>query len=203
MQGVSKGCNGLATLPSSLRVALDAVVWAMIQPQWIDNTMVNKPTKELMMDEAQLKTYLAERVREFGEKWNEIENDIRQRHQEEDKTLREKYPGDAYHFQSGTDWFSSFGERIAPLFDEYCTDKHRVYGGKGARSFGFPTKFAGIEDPVLISVELKTGGTTMVVTQTAFEDQYLVVVLKKAGEWRIDSYKARRYGDEKWDNKIL
>lgn len=35
-------------------------------------------------------------------------------------------------------------------------------------------------------------------TNTHFEDEYLFIVLKKADEWRIDSYKNRRYGNEKW-----
>ena len=41
------------------------------------------------------------------------------------------------------------------MFDEYCTDKKRVYGGKNIRSFGFPVKFHGIENPTETDVILK------------------------------------------------
>ncbi|SQI44113.1 Uncharacterised protein [Leminorella richardii] len=157
------------------------------------------------MDEAALKAYLVERVRAFGETWNEIENDIRTRSEEEDKSLRKQYPGVEYHYAPRTDWFTPFGDRIAPLFDEYCTDKRRVYGGKSPKSFGFPSKFAGIESLLDAQVELKTKSRAEVYikTQTDFQDEYLFVMLKKAGEWRIDSYKGRRYGSENWRSQIL
>lgn len=157
------------------------------------------------MDEISLKSYLALRVSEFGASWNSTERDIYARHQQEDETLRQTHPGDEYHYVAGTDWFERFGERIEPLFDHYCTDKRRVYGGKGPRSFGFPSKFNGIENPTDISVEIKTKSRAevFVKTQTSFQDEYLFVMLKKAGEWRIDSYKSRRYGGESWDSRIL
>lgn len=157
------------------------------------------------MDEAALKMHLVGRVRAFGEKWNLIENDIYTRSREEEQSLRAQYPGIEYHFASRSDWFTPFGERTAPLFDEYCTDKRRVYGGKNPGSFGFPSKFNGIDDPLDVNVEIKTKSRAEVYikTPTQFKDEYLFVMLKKAGEWRIDSYKQRRYGHEKWDSAIL
>ncbi|GKX57135.1 hypothetical protein SOASR030_32470 [Leminorella grimontii] len=157
------------------------------------------------MDEAVLKTYLAERVRAFGEKWNLIENDIHTQSREEDSALREQYPGIEYHYAPRTNWFAPFGERTSPLFDEFCTDKRRVYGGKNPKSFGFPSKFNGIEDPLEVNVEIKTKSRAEVYvkTQSQFKDEYLFIMLKKAGEWRIDSYKNRRYGNEKWSSSIL
>ncbi|MBC3952033.1 MULTISPECIES: NTF2 fold immunity protein [Pseudomonas] len=157
------------------------------------------------MDEASLKSHLALRVSEFGAKWNEIERDVYAGHEKEDDELQETCPGIEYHYAARTDWFAIFGERTAPLFDDYCTDKRRVYGGKGPGSFGFPAKFNGVESPTEVLVEIKTKSRAEVVikTETNFQDEYLFVMLKKAGEWKIDSYKARRYGNEKWDSRIL
>ncbi|WP_347876976.1 NTF2 fold immunity protein [Pseudomonas graminis] len=157
------------------------------------------------MDEISLKSHLAMRVSEFGARWNSIESDIYAKHKEEDEALRQTYPGDEYHYVAGTDWFEIFGERIEPLFDHYCTDKRRVYGGKGPRSFGFPSKFNGVENPTetLVEIKTKTRAEVLVKTQTRFQDEYLFVFLKKTGEWKIDSYKSRRYGGEVWDSRIL
>ena len=158
------------------------------------------------MDEASLKSHLALHVSEFGAKWNSIERDIYAGSKKEDGELRQKYPGIEYHYAEGrTDWFAIFGERTAPLFDDYCTDKRRVYGGKNPGSFGFPAKFNGVESPTGVLVEIKTKSRAEVVikTETSFQDEYLFVMLKKAGEWKIDSYKSRRYGNEKWDSRIL
>ncbi|MET3052364.1 NTF2 fold immunity protein [Pseudomonas alkylphenolica] len=153
----------------------------------------------------ELTMYLAERVRCFAQRWNKIEQDIRDASQREEALLREQYSGDEYHFVSRTDWFEKMAIQITPLFDAFCTDKQRVYGGKSPKSFGFPAKFNGIESPAELRVELKTKtrAEVYVKTSTSFEDEYLFVVLKKAGEWKIDGYKNRRYGDEKWAAKIL
>ncbi|EAH0358306.1 hypothetical protein D3H00_13905, partial [Listeria monocytogenes] len=40
-------------------------------------------------------------------------------------------------------------------------------------------------------------------TKTNFDDEYLFVLLRKADEWKIDSYKNKRYRSEKWQNKLL
>ncbi|MFV0594124.1 NTF2 fold immunity protein [Shewanella sp.] len=87
-----------------------------------------------------------------------------------------------------------------PLFDGFCTDKPRVYGGKVRNCFGFPSKFNGCDHPLELQVSFKNKNRAEIYikTNTPFEDEYLFIVLKKADEWRIDSYKNRRYGNEKW-----
>lgn len=66
-------------------------------------------------------------------------------------------------------------------------------------------KFNGVEDSVETSVELKNKNRAEVYikTKTNFDDEYLFVLLRKADEWKIDSYKNKRYRSEKWQNKLL
>lgn len=157
------------------------------------------------MDERDLKAHLLGRVLEYGGGWNAVERDIYEKFQQEDEELRQKYPGGEYNYAQRTDWFALFAERISPLFDACCTDKKRVYGGKSSRSFGFPAKFAGIEQPAATEVTLKTKSRAEVhvTTETDMEDEYLFVLLKKGNAWKIDSYKGRTRGDEKWQNMLL
>jgi hypothetical protein len=80
-----------------------------------------------------------------------------------------------------------------------------VYGGKNTHSFGWPVNFNGMDNPIETDVVFKNKNRAEIYfkTETKFNDEYLFIVLKKNNEWRIDSYKGRRYGEEKWDNKIL
>ncbi|SUI60381.1 Uncharacterised protein [Shewanella putrefaciens] len=157
------------------------------------------------MDEIELKAYLTERLLSFCRRWNSIENTLyTERTAEEDK-LRQELPVAEFHYAKQTDWFALLNEQIAPLFDDFCTDKPRVYGGKVRNSFGFPSKFNGCDHPleVQITFKNKSRAEIYIKTNTNFEDEYLFIALKKADEWRIDSYKNRRYGNEKWSVQIL
>lgn len=105
------------------------------------------------MDEQELKKHLVNIVQEYGSKWNSIEDRIYKQHEQEEIELREKYTGDEYHYAKRTDWHEEFSGLISCIWDEYCTDKKRVYGGKSRKSFGFPVKFNGIEHPIKSNVE--------------------------------------------------
>ena len=152
---------------------------------------------------------LIKKVQEFGTKWNEYENyvltqsDIQKKSRPTFENNEEKFAWLKENPQ--TNWFDEFSKLIAPLFDTYCTDKKRVYGGKEHRSIGFPSKYDGIENSVATSIEFKNKNRVEIYfrTETKFKDEYLFVLLRKADEWKIDSYKGRRYGKEKWDNQIL
>lgn len=161
------------------------------------------------MDEQALKEQLIETAQAFGSKWNEHEAYVLAQSKAQ-KEARPQFASDEEKFawlkaNPQTDWFEEFSKLVTPLFDAYCTDKQRVYGGKNPGTFGFPQKFNGIETPVDTSVAFKNKNRAEVYfkTETKFKDEYLFVMLRKANQWRIDSYKGRRYGSEKWDNKIL
>lgn len=161
------------------------------------------------MNEQELQIHLIQLVHEYGAKRNRIEAAIRERHQAEETAIPSfNTDEDRIAWQKEhppIDWFAEFRRQLEPVFDFYCTNKKRVYGGKNISSFGFPVKFNGIEHPVETGVEFKNKNRAEVYIQTAtnFQDEYLFVVLRKAGQWKIDSYKYRRYGVEKWDNGIL
>lgn len=157
------------------------------------------------MNEQELKTHLTDLVKDYGSRWNAIENDIFARYKQEEAGLKEKYSDNEFHYAKRTNWLKKFSDLINPLFDEYCTDKQRVYGGKNRHSFGFPVKFHGIEKPLETRTELKNKNRAEVYikTETNFKDEYLFVLLRKANTWKIDNYKNRRYGNEKWRAQIL
>ena len=157
------------------------------------------------MDEKILKEVLINTVIQYGKKWNTIEDSIYKEHKEEEKELREKYSDNEFHYAKRTNWFEKFSNLTNPMFDEYCTDKKRVYGGKNIRSFGFPVKFHGIENPTETDVILKNKNRAEVYikTNTDFSDEYLFIVLRKLDTWKIDSYKNKCYGKEKWESGVL
>ncbi|WP_019424396.1 NTF2 fold immunity protein [Paenibacillus sp. OSY-SE] len=157
------------------------------------------------MDQQELNKHLVHIVQEYGSKWNNIEDHIYKQYEQEEAELREKYTGDEYHYVQRTDWHEQFSGLIGPIFVEYCTDKKRVYGGRSRQSFGFPVKFNGIEHFIETNVELKNKNRAEVYfkTETNFNDEYLFVLLRKADTWKIDNYKNRRYGNEKWNTCIL
>jgi len=161
------------------------------------------------MNEQELKQHLLNIVQEFASKRNEAENYVREHDKLQDasrptfKTDEEKWKW--FKENPQTNWFDEFSKLLSPLIDIYCTDKRRVYGGKNGYSFGFPVQYNGIENPVETSVEIKNKNRAEVYikTDTNFKDEYLFVLLRKKDEWKIDNYKGRRYGNTKWDNKIL
>ncbi|MDR2874308.1 MAG: RhsIA family immunity protein [Methylobacillus sp.] len=161
------------------------------------------------MNEKDLETHLVKMVKEFASKRNDAEKHIYEQHEAQQKARpsfsseQERVTWEATHTEP--DLFEKFSKLLAPLFDTYCTSKKRVYGGTHGYSFGFPVKFNGIENPVGTGVELKNKNRAeiYVKTSTQFQDEYLFVLLCKTNEWKIDSYKNRRYGNEKWSNEIL
>jgi hypothetical protein len=165
---------------------------------------MNEEMSEKMPEEELVKF-----VQEFGSKWNSYERDIYKKSNEEDeKKPKFDNADDRYNWEVNhkvTNWFNEFSELLRPLFEQYCTDKKRVYGGPESRSYGFPAKFNGIEEPVENKMEIKNKNRAEVYfkTETKFKDEYLFVLLRKNGQWKIDNYKYRRYEDTKWDNGIL
>ena len=138
--------------------------------------------------ENELKDYLISLVLEYTSIMNKIESDIDSKSAEEPKK----------------DFFPEFKERYLPVFEKYCSDKRRVYGGQ-ANSYGNPTKFDGIEKNIEKSVELKNKNRAEVYfkTDNDFDAEYLFIVLRKNGTWRIDSAKDRWYNNEKWKSVLL
>lgn len=100
--------------------------------------------------------------------------------------------------------FDGYGKEYTKIFEKYCTNKKRAYGGR-ADSFGEPTKYDGIEKSINHNTELKTKSRAEVYfkTKNNFDAEYLFIVLKKSGEWKIDSYKRKWFGAEKWTNELL
>lgn len=138
--------------------------------------------------ETELKDFLISLVLEYARVMNKIENEIYLKAENEPKK----------------DFFPEFKELYLPVFEKYCTEKLRVYGGK-ANSYGIPTKFDGIEDYIESSVELKNKNRAEVYfkTQNDFDAEYLFVLLRKDNLWRIDSAKERWYEAVKWKSIIL
>jgi hypothetical protein len=162
------------------------------------------------MTEQELQDYLIGFVREFTVKRNTCETSCFEASQAA-KAAQPKFDNREDRFawlkeNPQTNWFDEFRKLLDPLYVAYVTDKKRVYGGTGGHSFGFPPKFTGMESPLESKVELKNKNRAEVYfrVESRFDNEYLFVVLRKADEWKIDSYKSRRFGkDEKWDNKIL
>ena len=92
------------------------------------------------------------------------------------------------------------------VFEAYCTDKKRVYGGN-PRSFGCPPEYSGIESAYEIKVEFKNERKAEVIFKTETKEfgdtGYLFVVVKKKNGWKIDSYKRWSNWKKKWVNGIL
>ena len=138
--------------------------------------------------ENELKIYLRDFVLDYASQMNEIENEICRREEAE----------------PATDFFPEFKQRYLPVFEAYCSDKQRSYGGQ-ANSYGSPSKFDSVENFVEYTVELKNKNRAEVYFKTANDEdaEYLFVLLRKSNFWRIDSYKDRWYEEEKWNTRIL
>lgn len=142
------------------------------------------------MNEQELKQYLSDYVLEFATKMNMLEHDIFMQSQTDKET----------------DWFEEYNKRYLPMFEVYCTQKKRVYGGK-KNSFGSPSQYNGIETSHEIIVDFKNERKAEVVFKTETKElgntQYLFVVVKKKDGWKIDSYKRWSNWKQKWVNGIL
>jgi hypothetical protein len=138
--------------------------------------------------EDKLKIYLRDLVLDYASQMNTIENDICKKEDAEPEK----------------DFFPKFKQRYLPVFEAYCSDKKRSYGGQ-ADSYGSPSKFGGIENFVEYSVELKNKNRAEVYFKTTNDEnaEYLFVLLRNNKVWRIDNYKDRWYGKEKWRSGIL
>lgn len=138
--------------------------------------------------ESELKSYLSSLVLEYASKMNEIEKNIFEKSEIEPKK----------------DFFLEFKQRYLPVFETYCSDKQRVYGGQ-ANSFGSPTKYDGIEMFVQQEVTLKNSNRAEVYfrTENCDKAEYLFVLVRKKGLWRIDSVKRCWYNKNNWRSVIL
>jgi hypothetical protein len=154
----------------------------------------------MTMSDQELKADLLKIVLEFTSKRNEAENYVWEQSDAQEKAI----PADDYTTER-VDWHHEFSKLLVPLFNTYCTDKRRVYGGTNGYAFGTPVTFDGVENAVSTAVELKNKSRAEVYikTNTRCQDEYLFVLLRKADAWKIDNYKGRRYGEEKWENQIL
>lgn len=79
-----------------------------------------------------------------------------------------------------SDIFKEYRLLYEPIFNAFVSDKKRVYGGK-AGSFGYPTKFDGIEEYVEKEVNLKTKGRAEVIfrTNNIFKADYQLIIIRK------------------------
>ncbi len=140
------------------------------------------------MEEKELKEYLEQMVLEYSTQMNELELKYSE--------LDEK--------NTNIDYFLAYKKEYFPIFEKYCTNKKRAYGGRGD-NFGSPAQYDGIENSVESKVEIKTKSRAEVYfkTNNNFKAEYLFVVLKKSGEWKIDNVKYKWYEKEKWDTMHL
>ncbi|MDR1911540.1 MAG: RhsIA family immunity protein [Helicobacteraceae bacterium] len=139
--------------------------------------------------EEELKSYLIALVIEYCSKMNEIEEDIyKKRKLVETEAL-----------------FKEYKERYTPLIQTYATDKKRVHNYH--RSYGKPTYYDGMENPLKISVTFINKNRAEIYfarAPTRWRDFDLsFVVLRKKDVWRIDGVKTHRGCLDKWSASIL
>lgn len=98
-------------------------------------------------------------------------------------------------------------ERYRMIFERYATEKERKYGGpNGPLSAGFPTKFSGISSSTSVMAEQKNTNRIEVTfsgLNSVNAGSSRFILLRVGGEWRIDSFKYRFQGEDKWNNGIL
>lgn len=141
--------------------------------------------------EEELKKYLLSMALYYGSKMNEIENYIY-------KSSKENKG------KQGFDSFGEFRKLYLPVFEAFASDKKRVYGGQ-ANSFGFPSKYDGIENSTetFVTPKNKNRAEVYFKTNNNFEAEYLFVLVRKNNLWKIDNIKDRWYGNEKWSSTIM
>lgn len=98
-----------------------------------------------------------------------------------------------------------FPEELEARYDEiiqaYCTHKKRAYVD-GCISFGEPPAYVNVHPDTIEQVEYKTKSRAHVETSYVDKKAYLFVVLKKSGEWRIDSVKWKIFSSD-WENTLI
>lgn len=93
---------------------------------------------------------------------------------------------------------AEFKEKYYDVFNKYCTKRSRKYGGH-PYSWSRHGQYIGVSKENEQSVkEINSNRVEIIIKGGQFPDnKFMFVVLKKAGEWRIDSAKS---GDEiEWD----
>ncbi|MDU1904388.1 MAG: NTF2 fold immunity protein [Dysgonomonas sp.] len=145
-------------------------------------------SKSEFVDEPELKDYLISLPLVYGTLMNRIEDEIYQKTQQD----------------RSVSYLPEFRQKYLPIFEAFASEKKRVYGGK-ANSYGFPSKYNGIENAVEKGVELKNKNRAEVYfrTENNFRAEYLFVLIRKNGAWRIDNAKRRWYGNTEWNSIIL
>lgn len=103
-----------------------------------------------------------------------------------------------------TDFFAEFKALYHPVFQQYATSKKRVYGGQ-AESYGQPAKYDGIVAATIGQVNLKSASKAEVhfKTDNPFKAEYLFVLHKEGGDWKIDNVKYKWFNNEKWNPLIM
>ena len=131
------------------------------------------------MNDWELKMYLVSRVKE-----GRIIN------HESDKAI---LPKESY---------SEFMEKYYDVFDKYCTKRERKYGVH-PNSWARHGQYQGASRDTVQSVnEANPNRVEVIIGGGQFpESKFMFVVLKKGGEWRIDSAKTGNEGE--WDVHYL
>ncbi|WP_118975306.1 NTF2 fold immunity protein [Taibaiella koreensis] len=138
-----------------------------------------------MEERISLEHHLVAIARAYAIAMNEIENRIFELAQADSRGLK--------------DYFEEYRKLYQPVFLEYATGKKRVYGGQ-ANSYGRPTRYDGINEETNGKTTLKSPNRAEVHFETAnaFHAEYLFVLLKEAGVWKIDNVKYKWYHAPKW-----
>jgi len=137
-----------------------------------------------------LENHLIQVAQEYAIKMNEIENHIFETAQTD--------------IEGKTDYFVAYGKLYNPVFQQYASNKKRVYGGK-ASSYGRPTQYDGIVAETIGQANLKTKNSAEIYfkTDNDFEAEYLFILHKESDNWKIDSVKCKWYNEEKWEQIIM
>lgn len=106
--------------------------------------------------------------------------------------------------QNNLNLFEEYRQLYNPIFTAFASDKTRAYGGK-ANSFGYPTKFDGIEEYIEKEIIFKTKSKAEVIfrTNNRFQAAYQFIIIRKNEKWRIDNAKYNWYHKDKWKPLIL
>jgi len=144
-------------------------------------------------NEDELKSYLLDLTTTYAIKMNQHEEQAYQAIQKRE-----------------ADWMP-FKQSYQEIFQAFCTNKKRVYGGQ-FNAIGITPKYCGVDTSCEKSVTLKNKSRAEVYFKVSEDeknkssllknDAFLFVVLRKNNVWRIDSFKYQ-FLSEKWGNGIL
>jgi len=110
----------------------------------------------------------------------------------------------------GDDSFEAALDKGTSILEKYLTVRDRAYGGRMG-SIGWPPNYN--PEHLLLSVEAPSANRRVMVTRhrnpasvdANARDQYerCYVLVRKNGQWRVDSLKERYFGEDRWKTAIL